>query len=85
MIPHGQVSSRAFGAQGHLDVALPDDDIGHPRPGDLQQTVNAVLTRTRLPPVAVWWGTPKPRATPRARPSFHSRNADSPLPNKIRP
>ena len=65
-------------AQGDLDIAVSDDDIGHHAPGICSRRLNAVLTRTRCLRVAVGVVTPKPRATPRARPSFHPRNADSP-------
>src|SRR5258705_11014723 len=47
--------------------------------------LNAVLTRTRCLLLRFGVVTPKPRATPRARPSFHSRNADSPLPQQNPP
>ena len=46
-------------------------------PGICSRRLNAVLTRTRCLRVAVGVVTPKPRATPRARPSFHPRNADT--------
>ena len=65
--------------QGDFDVAGCDDHIGHPRPGDLQQTVKCSTDAHVVPPVAVGVVTPKPRATPRARPSFHPRNPDTPL------
>jgi hypothetical protein len=48
-------------------------------PGICSRRLNAVLTRTRCLRLRFGVVTPKPRATPRARPSFHSRNADSPL------
>ena len=69
----------AMWAQGDFDVALTDDDIGHRRPGDLQQTVKCSTdAHADRPPVEVGVVTPKPRATPRARPSFHPRNAEHP-------
>ena len=66
--------------QGDFDVAVADDDIGHPRPRDLQQTVKCSTDAHAVPPVAVGVVTPKPRATPRERPSFHPRNADTVAP-----
>jgi hypothetical protein len=55
-------------------------------PGICSTRLNAVLTRTRVGlRVEVGVVTPKPRATPRARPSFHPRNADTLLPQQNPP
>src|SRR5262245_37364979 len=52
-------------------------------PGICSRRLNAVLTRTW---VVLWlrFGvvTPKPRATPRARPSFHPRTTDGVAPQQ---
>ena len=44
------LQSAGLGAQGHFDVAVADDDIGHPRPRDLQQTVKCSTDAHAVPP-----------------------------------
>ena len=60
------------GAQRDFDGAITDDDIGHRCPRNLQQTVKCSTdAHADVLEVAVGVVTPKPRATPRARRSFH--------------
>ena len=83
MIPHGQVSSRAFGRTVTSTSRSPMTTSVTHAPGICSRRLNAVLTRT-------WVGlrlrfgvvTPKPRAAPRARPSFHPQNADTLIPHQ---
>src|SRR6185295_18212601 len=46
-------------AQGDLDVALSDNDIGHRCSGDLQQTVKCSMDAHAVPPGCGWCGNPE--------------------------
>jgi len=46
-------------AQGDLDVALSDNDIGHRCSGDLQQTVKCSIDAHAVPPGCGWCGNPE--------------------------